>query len=202
MKKLTPYLISLTMVVIFSLVHLRIDTNPNLDDTLSSYGPIRELDRSALDFKFNNQSSDELPEPQVVIASIDEKSVEKYGLWPWPRSLTGDFIRTAGEGGAAVIAFDVAFVDEDRNNVRPSVQRLRQKLLDSKLGPDGGLAVLEERLQQTLTAKERQRLLPLIEDLRDSSREFLERLDDEIGVTNPDELMAAAIKTIQIPCLV
>ena len=183
------------MVVIFSLVHLRIDTNPNLDDTLSSYGPIRELDRSALDFKFNNQSSDELPEPQVVIASIDEKSVEKYGLWPWPRSLTGDFIRTAGEGGAAVIAFDVAFVDEDRNNVRPSVQRLRQKLLDSKLGPDGGLAVLEERLQQTLTAKERQRLLPLIEDLRDSSREFLERLDDEIGVTNPDELMAAAIKS-------
>ena len=195
MKKLTPYLISLTMVVIFSLVHLRIDTNPNLDDTLSSYGPIRELDRSALDFKFNNQSADELPEPQVVIASIDEKSVEKYGLWPWPRSLTGDFIRTAGEGGAAVIAFDVAFVDEDRNNVRPSVQRLRQKLLDSKLGPDGGLAVLEERLQQTLTAKERQRLLPLIEDLRDSSREFLERLDDEIGVTNPDELMAAAIKS-------
>ena len=116
------------MVVVFSLVHLKIEIDPDTDSTLSSYGPIRELDRSALDFKFNNQSADELPEPQVVIASIDEKSVEKYGLWPWPRSLTGDFIRTAGEGGASVIAFDVAFVDEDRNNVRPSVQRLRQKL--------------------------------------------------------------------------
>ena len=122
------------MVVIFPLVHLRIDTNPNL---MTRSRPTDRFANSTVlpsTLSSTTRALTNFPEPQVVIASIDEKSVEKYGLWPWPRSLTGDFIRTAGEGGAAVIAFDVAFVDEDRNNVRPSVQRLRQKLLDSKLG--------------------------------------------------------------------
>ena len=193
MKKLTPYLISLATVLVFSVMHIRIESTADHDAPLSSYGPIRELDRSVLDFKFRNQFMGEVPEPQVVVAGIDEKAIEKYGQWPWPRSLIGDFIRTVGEGGASVIAFDVAFVDEDRSNVRPSVQRLRQKLLDSQLGPDGGLAVLEAQLQKTLSAKERARLLPLIENLRASSRDFLARLDDEIGATSPDEVLAAAI---------
>lgn len=196
-KSLTPYLISLAVAIIFSFIHIRIEGTANQDTPFSTYGPIRELDRSALDFKFSSQSLDEIPEAQVVVAGIDEKAIEKYGQFPWPRSLIGDFIRTAGEGGASVIAFDVAFVDEDRSNVRPSVRRIRQTLLDSQLGPDGDLAALEEKIKKTLTAKERARLLPMIDGLRASSRSFLSRLDDEIGAKTPDELMAASVKEHQ-----
>ena len=197
MKNVTPYLISLAVAIIFSIIHIRIESTSVQDTPFSAYGPIRELDRSALDFKFSSQTLDEMPEAQVVVAGIDEKAIEKYGQFPWPRSLIGDFIRTAGEGGASVIAFDVAFVDEDRSNVRPSVRRIRQTLLDSQLGPDGDLAALEASIKKTLTKKERERLLPLIEGLRDSSRSFLSRLDDEIGAKTPDELLAASVKEYQ-----
>jgi len=109
-KNVTPYLISLAVAIIFSIIHIRIESTSVQDTPFSAYGPIRELDRSALDFKFSSQTLDEMPEAQVVVAGIDEKAIEKYGQFPWPRSLIGDFIRTAGEGGASVIAFDVAFV--------------------------------------------------------------------------------------------
>src|SRR3954471_22472015 len=45
----------------------------------------------------------------VRIVDIDEKSLAKYGQWPWPRTRVADLIASLTRAGAIVIAFDVLF---------------------------------------------------------------------------------------------
>jgi adenylate cyclase len=55
----------------------------------------------------------------VVIVDLDEKSLAKYGQWPWPRTRVADLIDVLTRLDAAVIAFDVIFAEPDR--LTPSV---------------------------------------------------------------------------------
>src|ERR1700712_4239694 len=52
----------------------------------------------------------------VTIIDIDEKSLAKFGQWPWPRTRIADLIGNLTKLGAAVIAFDVIFSEPDRLN--------------------------------------------------------------------------------------
>ena len=52
----------------------------------------------------------------VTIVDIDDKSMEKLGQWPWPRTKIADLITELTRLGAAVIAFDAVFSEPDRLN--------------------------------------------------------------------------------------
>src|SRR3954453_19477540 len=52
----------------------------------------------------------------VVIVDIDDKSMEKLGQWPWPRTRIADLVTELTRLGAVVIAFDVVFAEPDRLN--------------------------------------------------------------------------------------
>ncbi len=52
----------------------------------------------------------------VSIVDIDEKSLAKFGQWPWPRTRIADLITDLTRLGAVVIAFDVVFSEPDRLN--------------------------------------------------------------------------------------
>ncbi|WMT74333.1 adenylate/guanylate cyclase domain-containing protein [Bradyrhizobium sp. Ash2021] len=52
----------------------------------------------------------------VTIVDIDEKSMEKLGQWPWPRTRIADLVAELTRLGAVVIAFDVVFSEPDRLN--------------------------------------------------------------------------------------
>ena len=45
----------------------------------------------------------------VVIIDIDEKSLGKFGQWPWPRTRVADLVQRLTDLDAAVIAFDIVF---------------------------------------------------------------------------------------------
>jgi adenylate cyclase len=52
------------------------------------------------------------PSPNIVIAGIDDNTLETYGRWAeWPRSLHAQAIDNLNQAGAKVIGFDVIFVD-------------------------------------------------------------------------------------------
>jgi adenylate cyclase len=54
----------------------------------------------------------ESPSPNIVIAGIDDATLETYGRWAeWPRSLHVQAINNLSEAGAKVIGFDVLFAD-------------------------------------------------------------------------------------------
>ena len=52
----------------------------------------------------------------VTIVDIDDKSLEKLGQWPWPRTRIADLITELTRLGAVVIAFDAVFSEPDRLN--------------------------------------------------------------------------------------
>src|SRR6202022_4631807 len=52
----------------------------------------------------------------VTIVDIDDKSMARFGQWPWPRTQIADLITELTRLGAVVIAFDVVFSEPDRLN--------------------------------------------------------------------------------------
>ena len=52
----------------------------------------------------------------VTIVDIDEKSLEKLGQWPWPRTRIADIITSLTQMGAVAVAFDIVFAEPDRLN--------------------------------------------------------------------------------------
>ena len=53
-------------------------------------------------------------DPNIIIADIDEKSLQKFGsYYNWDRSIHAQVIKNLSEGGAAAVAFDILFKDAD-----------------------------------------------------------------------------------------
>jgi adenylate cyclase len=52
----------------------------------------------------------------VRIIDIDDRSLAKYGQWPWPRTRIVELINALTRLNAAVIAFDIVFSEPDRLN--------------------------------------------------------------------------------------
>jgi adenylate cyclase len=61
----------------------------------------------------------------VTIVDIDEKSLAKFGQWPWPRTLVADMVTNLTTLGAVVIAFDIVFAEPDRLNPGTVADTLR-----------------------------------------------------------------------------
>jgi adenylate cyclase len=61
----------------------------------------------------------------VTIVDIDEKSLAKFGQWPWPRTRIADMIISLTQLGAVVIAFDVVFAEPDRLNPDAAAETMR-----------------------------------------------------------------------------
>jgi len=70
------------------------------------------LEEKSLDLRFALRGPIE-PGPETVIAAIDEKSINKLGRWPWPRSVWGRVVDLLTQEGAAVIVFDVFFSEKE-----------------------------------------------------------------------------------------
>ncbi len=70
------------------------------------------LEQKTLDMRFLIRGSIK-PGPETVIAAIDEKSINKLGRFPWPRSVWGRVVDRLTEEGARVVVFDVFFTEPE-----------------------------------------------------------------------------------------
>jgi len=50
----------------------------------------------------------------VAIVAIDDRSLSRYGQWPWPRTLLGRLVRQIASGQPRVIGVDIIFAEPDR----------------------------------------------------------------------------------------
>ena len=50
----------------------------------------------------------------VAIIDIDDASLAEYGQWPWPRTRLANLVSNLWKNGAAVVVFDVIFIEPDR----------------------------------------------------------------------------------------
>jgi adenylate cyclase len=66
------------------------------------------------------------PTLPVRIAAIDEKSLDKFGQWPWSRATMAQVIDRLRDLGAAVVAMDVLYAEPDRTSPSAIVAALPQ----------------------------------------------------------------------------
>ncbi len=52
-----------------------------------------------------------------VIVNIDEKSLMRYGQWPWPRYRIAILLEKLKQAGALSIALDMLFAEPDRTSI-------------------------------------------------------------------------------------
>ncbi len=61
----------------------------------------------------------EIPPPQgkpVTIVDLDENSLAEIGQWPWSRDIIAKMVSNLTQMGAALVAFDVVFAEDDPMN--------------------------------------------------------------------------------------
>lgn len=68
------------------------------------------------------------PNQNVVLAVIDEKSLEVEGRWPWPRSKIAALVDALSRDGARTIGFDITFAEPDENSRLDLVDKLEHKV--------------------------------------------------------------------------
>src|SRR5262245_35013711 len=68
--------------------------------------PLQRLDQLGADLRFRVRGP-RPPGPEVVIAAIDEKSIDRLGRWPWPYTVQAQLVDRLSASGAAVIGYDV-----------------------------------------------------------------------------------------------
>jgi adenylate cyclase len=61
----------------------------------------------------------------VRIVNIDERSLAKFGQWPWPRTRVADLVTKLTRLGAVAIGFDIMFAEPDRLNPAAAADTIR-----------------------------------------------------------------------------
>ena len=96
--------------------------------------PFLELmELKTVDLRYIARKS-QVKDSPVVLAVIDEKSIDKEGKWIWPRSKIADLVTKLSNAGAKVISFDIGFLEPDEKSVVKTIATIQQNLshLDDK----------------------------------------------------------------------
>jgi adenylate cyclase len=92
---------------------------------------LKRIEYSTLDTRFRYRSRGYTqPDPRIVVVTIDQKSQEVLGKWPFSRKYFGMMLDALREDGARVVAFDITF-DKPDLTVAP-IRALWGQLEDDK----------------------------------------------------------------------
>lgn len=75
------------------------------------------------------------PHHLPVIVDIDERSIEEFGQWPWPRHLLASMVDKIHSSGASSIALDILLSEPDRSSPDIMASELLERL---GVAPDFG----------------------------------------------------------------
>lgn len=102
---------------------------------------LEAIELNWLDLRFRARGPLE-PSSAVVIAAIDEKSLDSEGRWPWPRSRIAALVDALSRDGAKVIGFDVLFSEAEQDG--------RLGLIDEMASAVDSLKIKNAKLQELL----------------------------------------------------
>jgi adenylate cyclase len=87
------------------------------------------------------------PNSDVVIAKIDEKSLDTLGRWPWPRQTMAKLVQRLHEYEAEVIGFDIIFSSPQINSDHEALIKL-QNIISPTQNPEA-VEYLNQLLRET-----------------------------------------------------
>ena len=77
--------------------------------------PLELLENKLLDMRFKLRGVMP-PSPEVVIVTIDEKSIQSIGRWSWDRDVFAELLYKLTDAEPSVIAFDVIFSEPEAHD--------------------------------------------------------------------------------------
>nr|WP_281378423.1 CHASE2 and HATPase_c domain-containing protein [Halomonas organivorans] len=97
----------------------------------------------------------------ILIVTVDERSLEALGRWPWPRSLHADLVDGLTRAGASAVLFDIVFTE-------PARQPEQDQRLARAIGEHGHVFLPAIHVRRGERTDDASRLLP-VEPLRDAA---------------------------------
>ncbi|MBI3013481.1 MAG: adenylate/guanylate cyclase domain-containing protein [Candidatus Tectomicrobia bacterium] len=70
------------------------------------------LELKTLDLRFKIRGQKKVGS-EIVIVALDDKSIERIGRWPWPRSRIADLINKISAGKPRAVGFDIIFSEPE-----------------------------------------------------------------------------------------
>jgi adenylate cyclase len=90
------------------------------------------LELKTLDLRFLSRGEIP-PSGKIALATIDEKSLDELGRWPWPRTRLAQLLDNLVKAEAKVVGFDIVWAEPDENAELKSLSALNQRLAALKL---------------------------------------------------------------------
>ena len=84
------------------------------------------------------------PSSDIVLAAVDEKSIDREGKWPWPRARIADLVDRLGDAGVKAVAFDIGFLEPDDLRIVRALEKVEQKAVELQAGDADFLSFLED----------------------------------------------------------
>jgi diguanylate cyclase (GGDEF)-like protein/PAS domain S-box-containing protein len=72
-------------------------------------------------FDFQSRFFSREANPEIVVISIDDRSLESLGRWPWSRNIHTEFINKLTEAEVRAIGLDILFLDPDQEEPEADV---------------------------------------------------------------------------------
>jgi len=79
------------------------------------FQPAELLEDRLYDYRFKIRGSLK-PSDSIVIAAVDEKSIGRFGRWPWSRDKIAQLVKRLSEAGAEIILLDFILSEEERHD--------------------------------------------------------------------------------------
>jgi len=90
------------------------------------------LELKTLDLRFVSRGK--IPTSgEVVLVTIDEKSLDELGRWPWPRVRMAELLDALVKHDPKVVGFDIVWSEPDENSELRGLTAAREKLKEFKL---------------------------------------------------------------------
>ncbi len=108
---------------------------------LSFFPAIKELNRRLTDGYYRLQKTRQASD--VIVVAIDDASLQRYGRWPWSRTILARLVRTVSSSNPQVIGIDILLSEpqsqDSDSDLRDAIQQSGRVILVDKIGsfPDG-----------------------------------------------------------------
>ncbi len=128
------------------------------------------------------------PDQRLLVAGIDDygQQADVFGRWPWPRKLHGQMIALAANEGAAVVAWDIMFIEEDTADL----------MNDATLGRYAG-AAMNNGTDVVFAAVTSERLTNPVPDGQTVKTVPLTNVEGDIRLLDGDNSMEAPMAALQ-----
>ncbi|MEE4357661.1 MAG: CHASE2 domain-containing protein [Desulfococcaceae bacterium] len=93
---------------------------------------LQRMELETVDFRFRFRG-EKTPGSSIVLAVVDEKSINELGKWVWPRARFAELLDKLSDAGAKVISFDIGFLEADKSDrsIVKTLEKVRHKMRES-----------------------------------------------------------------------